>query len=186
MRPRDEVPPPWRALSVLAFLLALAGCGDTPPDEWDFLRVVVDTDLAVPDQIDSFSVTVERSGTALFDETFDQAQLQELPESLVIVNETPSNDSPEKLSTTLPFLTITVRGRKGVGVQVARSAELQFNAGQVQLPLPLCASCVGVTPPCEVGATCKGGTCADHTISSLADLPAEGEDVNALAECGAP
>jgi len=167
---------------MVAVFVASSSCEDTPPDDWDFIRVVVDTNASVPDELDAFSISVERSGTALFSENYDIEDLASLPDSMVIVNETPSNDSPEKLATTLPFLTVTTTGYLAGDVRVTRSATLQFNAGQVQLPLPLCTDCL--QKDCENGLTCKRGQCVDASVGSLDDLPSEGSDFDPLADCG--
>jgi hypothetical protein len=170
-----------------AFALLLAGvsawgCGDPEPDPYDYLRIVVDTDLAVPDDLDAFTVSVEREGVSLFSESFDEDVLDSLPDSVVLINEHPSNDSPEKLALELPNLTITVTGFLAETPRVWRSAVLQFNAGRLQLPLPLCAACID--QPCDPGQTCKRGACSDARIGATSALPGDDEDVDALSECG--
>lgn len=169
--------------SVIALLATMSTGCDEEPEPYESLRVVVDTDATVPDDLDAFTLVVERNGVNLFNESYDAEALGALPDSMVIVNGSPNNDSPEKQMTSVPAITVTVVGFLGGDARVSRAAELRFNRGQRQLPMPMCASCLDVD--CEAGETCKLGGCVDPFIGSIADLPEESEPLaDALAECG--
>jgi len=183
-RSRATEAAPRRARTVfLALVLAapLAGC-ETEPEPWDSLRVVVDTNATVPDELDGFTVTVTREGVALFDETYGEDVAAALPDSLVLVNEHPNNDSPEKQLETVKPISITVTGWLEDAARVSRSASLRFNRGTYQLPLPLCRACFD-KPPCEPGATCKHGKCEDEWIGATGELPADDGEL-ATEDCG--
>jgi hypothetical protein len=166
-------------------LACVVGCAPAEPEPWSALRVVVDTDAEVPTDLDAFSIAVERGGVALFDQTFAADVIEALPDSLVIINPSPSNDSPEKQLETVPVIDIIVTGLRQGDPIVTRSASLRFNAGQVQLPLPMCRQCFDLMAPCDDGTTCKRGTCEDDFIASTRDLPEDdGTLAPALGECG--
>ncbi|MEJ7733588.1 MAG: hypothetical protein WKG00_30885 [Polyangiaceae bacterium] len=160
----------------------LAGCEEEAP-VWDTLRVVVDTDAEVPAELDAFSLTVERSGVTVLSESWDASVLAALPDSFVIGNENPNNDSPDQQLSSVKPITVTVIGYHEGTPRLRRSAELRFNRGNYQLPLPLCADCLDVDCPAE--QTCKRGACAGDDIGAVSELPddEDGTLTDALGEC---
>lgn len=174
-----------RTATALALALAAGGAGCEQPDpEWDTLRIVVDTNAEIPTEIDAFSLVVERSASTLVDERYDASVLQSLPDSFVLGNPEPYNGSPENEIFEVKPITVTVIGYLDHEPRIYRSAELRFNRGKVQLPLPLCAECIDVECPAE--QTCKRGTCQGDDIGSTSDLPADGEGAalaDALRDC---
>lgn len=171
-----------QALAVMILAAGLGGCEEEAP-VWNTLRVVVDTDAEVPTEIDAFSLTVERSGVTIINESWDASVLAALPDSFVIGNENPNNDSPEQQVFSVKPITVTVIGYLGDDVRLRRSAELRFNRGNYQLPLPLCADCFDVE--CSAEETCKRGACASDDISEVSELPddEDGTLADALGDC---
>jgi hypothetical protein len=166
----------------MALAAGLAGCEQEAP-VWDTLRVVVDTDAEVPAELDAFSLTVERSGVTVVSESWDASVLAGLPDSFVLGNGSPNSDSPEKELTSVKPITVTVIGYLGDTPRLRRSAQLRFNRGNYQLPLPLCADCLDVD--CLAEETCKRGDCTSDDISEVSELPddEDGALANALGEC---
>lgn len=182
MRPRGGAAGAAGAI-VTAALVGL-GCAEADPVPWDSLRVVVGTDVKVPDELDGFAISVERDGVPIFSEKYDAKVLASLPDSVVIINEHPNNDSPEKQLESVTPITITVTGFLAGVAHVSNSAKLRFNRGQLQLPLPLCQACIDKDCD-ESGMTCKRGVCEDPSIGSASALPDDdGTLVDPLAQCG--
>lgn len=168
----------WVAAAAALFA---SGC-EQQPDEPDYLRVVVDVDskLLVPDDLDSFALRLERGGVMLFQENYGASVLQSLPDSLVIENPHPSNDSPEKQLLTVKPLSITLVAYKGATARVWRTARVRFNSGKWQLALPICRDCLD--KECPAGTTCRNGACEDWSVTPSASD--DGAQLDPLQQCG--
>ena len=163
-----------------ALVLLAAGCSQQPDDS-DYLRVVVDIDskLVVPEDIDSFVIEVDRGSARVFEHSYDRSVLEKLPDSLVIENPHPSNDSPEKQLYTVEPLYLRLVGYQGSTPRLWRAARVRFNAGQLQIGLPMCKDCLD--SKCTDGTTCRHGTCEKWDETPSADSEPFGDP---LTQCG--
>ncbi|MBI5532882.1 MAG: hypothetical protein HY898_09220 [Deltaproteobacteria bacterium] len=162
--------------------MALGSCGTPDPEKANYLRVVVavDQNLKVPDEIDSFKLTVQRESVTLFTEDYTQEDIAKLPDSLIIDNPHPSNDSPDQQVFSVKPITIKLVGYAKSTPRIWRYARVQYNAGKRQIGLPLCKDCLDHA--CPDGETCILGTCSSWSLAP-ADSD-EGPMVNPLNECG--
>ena len=158
-----------RLILTLCCLLGLLwGCdGDDPVTE---LRVVVHSDLAVPDALAAVHARVTRDGGPAREHTFalhgDDAVTLPLSFSIVPRN-TDASGTVE----------LVVEGRSLEGrTEIARSARTRFIAGtRLSLPILLLRDCVGIV--CADAETCNAGVCIDGAIDpgELSEITA-GED----------
>lgn len=144
-----------RALPCVLFsALALVGCGQETKASLTEIVVVIDTDLAVPDQIDEIEVIAigpngaEKKAYALLGKDAPM-----LPRTVGLVHE----------AGPLSPLNITVAGRRKDKLVLKREATLAFLKGRtLVLPMHLVSSCLGVV--CDEGETCTERRCDDARI----------------------
>ena len=138
-------------------LAACTACGEDTG-----IIVVVDTDLAVPNQVDGFRVTVKSSSAEPPKvETFDLRPGGDSrpgaarPMRPVRVGLRPAN--PNRA----PIVTVEAAGLRGSGEIVHNRAELSFRRGVVYtVSLPLNAACSTRTCPLDHVCTAQGGCVA--------------------------
>jgi hypothetical protein len=157
----------------------MMGCSPIP-EEAHYIRAVVDTDLVSPTEIDAFTVSVERSGTTKFEQSYDATALAQLPDSLVIEEPDPVFVSPDN-EYQLPKIRISVTGYANGAPVVWRSASFRYGNGRKQVPLPLCHDCLSKS--CPSGETCRHGACVDDSITPEREDEG-GAIVDALSQCG--
>ena len=143
----------------MPLLLALACNADDPTQ----IVVLVDTDLAVPGELDRFRLQVEFRGQAHADHTYPltpgSAGAASLPGTFTVV-------AGEDLAS---LVTVEVTGQKGSNVVVRRTARTRFSEGEaLLLRLTLQRACVSKS--CPKGQTCKAGLCASDEVDP-ATLP---------------
>jgi hypothetical protein len=153
-----------RACVLVVSAIALCACGTRPG-----LLVVVDTDFAVPEEIASLHVAVERvDGVRTVTEDFplsgrDLSSSGERATLLPLSFAIRAPDPPGEI-------VLTVEGRDASGtVLVTRSVQTGFIAGTTRaLPIFLARVCASVTcPPLE---SCIDGACRSSVIDPH-DLP---------------
>jgi hypothetical protein len=166
---------------LVAGCVVLGACGTPAPEKANYLRVVVavDAKLKVPDEIDAFKLTVLREDALLFNGDFTKDEFAKLPDSLIIENPNPSNDSPETQAYSVKPIYIKLIGSANGTPRIWRYARVQFNAGKRQIGLPLCKDCLDHN--CPDGQTCILGTCSEWTLAP-ADSD-EGPMVDPLKQC---
>jgi hypothetical protein len=174
-----------RIVSCVAVLacVASASCGSPVPDEPDYIRVVVDIDpkLDVPGDLDRFVIDVTRGDKVVDSKSYDATVMGKLPDSLVIYNSKPNNDSPETQLVSVPMLRVKLTAYRGSEARLANSFEYRFNQGQIQVGLPMCRDCL-LKMDCAAGTKCKRNQCVDENeITTAAD---KGATVSALTDCG--
>lgn len=131
-------------LAILAACFAL-GCSPNPTE----LLVVVESDLAVPAQLDEIVVVITHPDGVQTRESMAALGPAEpgLPRTLAMVHE----GGP------LGPYRVVVQGRLGGVTQVERAGELTFVAGEIRIwRVVLAGVCRGVACP---DATCDGGAC---------------------------
>jgi hypothetical protein len=145
-----------------------AGCA-SPRTE---ILLVVDSDLAVPAQIDHLAIRADGDVDAGFEQTYDLTQrATALPFSLGLV----SKDGAARP------LHVVVTALAGATPVVTRSASTMFVAGAVRvLSLDLLAACRGVVCA-DAGETCVAGACVSDDVPSKS-LPPYGADASARQE----
>lgn len=132
-------------LFVIAFLTL--GCSQLTE-----IMVVIDSDLAVPTELDA--VEVEVTGSQTMSATGDLT-IEGLPRTVGVAH----SGGP------LGPITIRVTGSRGGGVQVERIVETSFISGRTLfLPITLTRDCMGTT--CAAGETCVDGACTSPIIDS--------------------
>ncbi len=140
-----------RAALVLA-ALTLGSCARSSATE---LLVVVDSDLAVPDQLGSVRVDIEGLSTGPVSAIGELTGVRgrPLPRSVGVVYE----GGP------LGPLTVRAAGFLGDAEVVSRAAQVSFVPGHTKvLALELSESCVGVT--CEASETCEAAACRSIVV----------------------
>lgn len=162
----------------LAFCLVtvIAGCSPTP-EEAHYVRVLVDTDLIVSEEVDAFSISVDRDGTGKFNQSYGVDTLSALPQSLILEEDQPYSVGPGN-EYTLPVLNVSVTGYREGSPVVWKSASFRYSSGQVQVPLPMCFDCLNRN--CPSGETCSRGACTDAWLKPGTDE----EVLDARALCG--
>jgi hypothetical protein len=148
-----EVTWPMRA-TWLTCLLLLGACGESAPALTEVL-VVVDSDLAVPGELDELVFRVQGpSGPERVTSAPLGSGEQALPRSLALV----------RSGGALAPLTVRVEGLKQDSIVLARTATLQFVEGRtLVLPMHLVAACVDV----ECGAqTCTERGCESSQVDA--------------------
>lgn len=141
----------------LVSILTTGGCGDDPLTE---LIVAVDTDLSVPDEIDSIRIDVTGPGGELRRATGVLEGEGRLPATLGIAH----RGGP------LGPIRVTVTGRLAGRDVIQRRARVEFVPERVVvLRLTLDAACIGIRCPEE--QTCAGGNCRAQQVapSELSD-----------------
>jgi hypothetical protein len=143
-------------LAMVATLAVLPGC------QVSGVVVGVDTDLAVPGQLDGLTMRVVADGAEEFSNTSNPWSLGpgavELPGTFTLVAKHGR-----------PLLQVEVRGMHGDQVLVTRMASLRMvDSELLYLEMPLTASCVGVS--CPDGQTCAAGACTSASVDA-ATLP---------------
>jgi hypothetical protein len=164
----DLLGAPWstwclRAWPALVAVLAL-GCGNDGLTE---LVVAVDSDLAVPGELQSVHLRVEGpTGDIAVDQGVDLTA-GGAPRMPLTLSLTPGSDA-------LAPVVIVATGM-GPGGTVQRRVETGFVRGERRVvPMPLLRACVGVT--CPVGETCTAaGACVDSAIDPGSLPPWTGE-----------
>ncbi len=144
------------------------------------VMLLVSSNLSVPTDVDTLSITVTRSGQkdtrsdqcywlrAFPPGTTPACQAASLPGTIALVSHDTPNDRVHV------HLELRQGGAKGP-VRVQRDAELQIpSEGVKQLPLPLDFLCLEAGPPaaCPAGTTCQLGSCVDDKVGQLADYVA--------------
>lgn len=150
----------WRHAAVAlygAIAIALPGCWSDRTE----IIVVVDTDLAVPGEVDNFVVEVTSP---------DGRQVQRAIASLTDGTPRPRFVGVAHEGGVAGPFRFRAAARRGGGVDVVeRRAITSFRKGRtLMLQLNLLRPCVNVS--CAADQTCVGGTCQSATISPL-DLP---------------
>jgi len=165
------------ALFALATAVAALGCASSDVERTEIL-LVVDSDLAVPDELDELAMHIEGPGGVVQDAVAKLAEAP-LPRSLGLVRKQGA----------LSPLNIQVTGRVAGRAIVQRTATLAFVEGRtLVLPLHLVRSCV--SRACGE-QTCSERGCVDVALDpqSLAewsgreptlDVPSEGFDAGTL------
>lgn len=144
-----------RAAAVMvAVLWVLAGCGEDPPTG---VRLVVTTDLAVPDELDGLEVTIVASPTA------DAGALCR-PVALTIpadgAGSFPFELLVDKGTEYVGWIAFRVDGLRGGALVQRREVRLGWPADGVRdVEVPLQAACVELVTPCE--QECIDGHCVD-------------------------
>lgn len=144
------------------------------------VRVAISTDFAVPEGIDTMTIRVERGGSEAFNDSYDESVLSSLPDSLLLENAQPLDDTGDPILTPVRVI---VTASLNDEEQVRRSAEFVFQIDHpVLLRMPLCTSCVA--QDCGADQTCKDGACADDGVDATA-LPIDDGTQPLEAECTA-
>lgn len=146
-------------LSISLAILCATTLGCDPADEVTEVVLVVDSDLATPDELDAIQVTVtDPLGNTMNSRADLGVGEARLPRALGILNDT------QRLG---PF-TVDVRGVKNSAIIVRRRAVFSFVRDRIRrLRVSLSAACQGVV--CPVDQTCLDtGACGD-TAASLDD-----------------
>jgi hypothetical protein len=147
------------AILLLVAPAYLSGCSQDDP--LTQLVVVVDSDLRVPADLDSVTVTVQAPSGGTFEETaaLGGAGGLALPVTLGLRHE----------GGALGPVHVLARGRSEGRLVVAQSARTSFIEGEsLLLRLVLSRRCRSVT--CSAGETCRDGSCEDETVLAE-DLP---------------
>ncbi len=142
-----------RSIARLWPLLALLGCSEEVRPRTQ-LVVVVDTDLAIPDQLDEIVISAEGPGSSSHEAS---AALGEDEPRL------PRYLSFDHQKGPLGPIAVTVSGKRDGETVLTREADVSFVAGRtLVLPLHLARRCVDVS--CERGETCTENGCAPSAI----------------------
>ncbi|UJR79655.1 Hypothetical protein I5071_16930 [Sandaracinus amylolyticus] len=130
---------------MLVLGIALASCAaPTPVTE---LMIVVDTDLRVPEELETIRIEMRDGQGTMREASADVAGGAPLPVTLGVVSRT-----------TLGPIDVDVIGLRGSAEVVRRSARVEFVQDRTRaLRLDLLASCRAVT--CEDGQTCAASGC---------------------------
>jgi len=153
-------------LALLLLLFSAAGCSTTdgaPKPSSVGLAIIVESDLALPDDLDHAILTVTQAGAVIRTEEFDLGAAGKLlPAEFRL---TPGPDpSP---------VTVRVAASKLMQVRVERNAVVAIptrTLGLLRMPLNyLCLGLVDASgnTTCAAGETCKQGTCEDATLREL-------------------
>jgi len=130
-------------------LLALAGCSPARTE----VLIVVDTDLAVPAELDGVRVDLIGPNGETRSAVGDVAGPDELPRTLAVVDETH----------TARTVRVTVTGLRGGGNVIQRRAVFQLVPRETRiLRVDLLRSCVGVS--CSAGETCGDNGCREIEV----------------------
>ncbi|XXX76402.1 hypothetical protein WMF30_53015 [Sorangium sp. So ce134] len=147
-----------------AVAAAVAACAGACADQGEIL-LVVQTDLAVPKDVDAITVEVETDGALLFSSSFPQGQGElELPGTLGVVSR-----DPDKL------VTARAIAWRGGTPRIVREAVTRAPEGRVaMLRLPLHWLCDGLAGPAEAPAAgaCRGATAGDPASAETCVLGA--------------
>lgn len=147
--------PRMRALWIA--LVSLAGCADETT-----IRVVVESDLAIPAQLDE--VVVEVGGQSAIARLEDASSL---PATLVL------RASGDALG---PF-EVRVVGKRGGAEAISVVRSIAFQPGATTtVTVRLEAACLGV--PCAAGTRCEAGTCVPDGTSDAGVIDAGGGDAS--------
>lgn len=151
----------------VAIAWVVAGCSDPATQ----LVVAVDTDYAVPSEIDRVRVeVVEAGGVVAREQVFDLAQTR-VPFSFAVV---PRDDDASR-AVVLTFSALAPDG----AARVTRRVETGFREGKsLLLRILLDRGCEGAT--CAAGETCvDGGSCGSPRIDprSLPEAPRAGDEL---------
>lgn len=138
-------------LAILASLALFAGAAAGCTSPATQLVVVVDTDLAIPGEVDQVSVTVEGPSGAMETERSTLADRSRLPLTLGV---SPSGDA-------LGPITVTAMGRHVGTLVVLREHRVTLVRGETRmLVMHLSAECVGASAPsCDDTETCTDRGC---------------------------
>ncbi|MFO0686644.1 MAG: hypothetical protein U0234_31575 [Sandaracinus sp.] len=140
------------AVAIVA-LVAAPGCGRAPATE---LVVVVDSDLAIPAELDAVRVRVTRPDRTMADQSEPLARSSDLPLTLGIVADGPS----------LGPIDVVAEGLHAGTVIVSRSARVTLVRGEARvLTLHLVESCLGTS--CPAAQTCTESGCAPIEVVTL-------------------
>jgi hypothetical protein len=155
------------ALAAFVGVAAAMGCQAETSIPERTIRVAVSTD--VPDAFDTLRITVARGGAIKFNESYDRATIDALPDSLLLRNGMPFDDQGHEIITPIQ---VRVAGLSSEGpLVIERSAELIFVIDRpVLLRMPLCEDCLGVL--CGEGQTCVLSKCVDESVDA-ASLPGD-------------
>lgn len=138
-----------RALGLVAVALTLAACSTDLTE----LIVIVDTDLAVPAQLDEIVVTTQSATGAVKTASATLTGSSSLP---MTVGLRPGADESASV-------TVYVRGRLAGAEQVVAHVSTHFLAGERRvLRIDLTSACVGVV--CADSQTCSRGSCEPATV----------------------
>ena len=142
-----------RFLFGLAALLAVGGC---PGKQRTMLVVEIDSNLAVPDELDKVDVAITANGTTPV-----------TPYSLITDYKLPLHVGVVETGDGAGNVTIVASGYKGPTFVVSETAIVGFVEGKsMLLKLFLARECIGKTCP-TAGQTCtSGGTCRDPVRNS--------------------
>lgn len=134
--------------------LALGACSASPATQ---LIVVVDTDLAVPAELDRIEVVVRGPGGG---EETERATLRDRALLPLTVGVAPSGDA-------LGPVTITASGFLGEGLVVSRTHRVTLIAGETRtLIMHLTAACASRDEPCPSGETCGENGCVTSELDA--------------------
>jgi len=148
--------------AVSAILSSLAAC-DAPLTE---VVVVVDSDLAVPEQLDEIFVQVEGASGLAYSASaaLTGTGAARLPVSVGLR----PGDDPNAV------LAIRAIGRRDGSGQVEAEVRTNFVEGRrLLVRITLRASCLGVR--CEMGETCRDGACVDPFVPPGTLPPFDGD-----------
>jgi hypothetical protein len=135
------------AIALASGLLAGLGC---EPDPLTEIMVVIDTDMAVPSELDGFRVEVrDRSEETRFDQSFDLLEQVTLPADFGVL---PRNGDASRR------ITVEVSALSGIDVLFSTRAITSFVEGRkVYLQMFLARRCIGVE--CSPSETCRREGC---------------------------
>ncbi|MBW2525626.1 MAG: hypothetical protein JRI23_15690 [Deltaproteobacteria bacterium] len=169
-----------RVAAALAASLAAAGCGETSGPVERTIRLVVSTDLTVPNEIDGLTITGSRGGDVRFSESYEQPAVEALPDSMLLHNEQRLDDQGHEITTPIQ---LRVDGTLGGSTVVTRTAQLSFlNDEPAVLYLPLCRVCAS-HPDCGAGFTCMLGECESDQVDVSTLREDDGTQPDESPEC---
>jgi hypothetical protein len=180
MSPRSAPRWPLAALALLGVGVVAASCGGDDPGHQGELMIVIQTDMALPKDVDRARIEVLAYGDHFHNEEYERLGSDEslkLPGTLgILVGEDPSTP-----------VTIRITAWQGANPRVLREAVSTVPANRLaSLRMPVQWLCDGtavddgagnVTSTCGAGQTCVAGSCVSSEVDS-SELPDyEEEDV---------
>jgi hypothetical protein len=161
--------------------IALVALACSPEkEEAHYLRVVVATDLMVPDELEAFSVRVTKDDAVKFEQNFDQAALLSLPNDVVLEEDSATFVAPSN-EPLLPVVQVQVTGYRAGDPVVWQSAGFFYGNGKVQVPMPLCFDCLMTECP---DGRCVHGSCESDFVAKSSLPKDEGSMIDPLSSCG--